>query len=144
MATRTTTTTRSPAQMFALVFGVVYVLVGIAGFFVADSVTGGSADDKLIAFPVNHLHNIVHLLIGGSLIFGSTRHDLARTMNLANGIVLALVAVLGFLSVLTPELLNDRGAADDFLHLATAILAIYFGTAGATTTGAASTSTPAT
>lgn len=135
----TTATTRTPAQMFALVFGVVYTLVGIAGFFVASEFTGGSADDKLIAFPVNHLHNIVHLLIGGSLLFGSTRHDLAKTMNLANGVVLALVAVLGFLGVVTPDLLNDRGVADDFLHLTTAILAIYFGTAGATSTGAAST-----
>ena len=123
--------TRTPAQMFALVFGAIYTLVGIAGFFVASEFTGGVADDKLIAFPVNHLHNIVHLLIGGSLLFGSTRPDLARTMNLANGVVLALVAVLGFVSVLTPDLLNDRGVADDFLHLATGILAIYFGTAGA-------------
>lgn len=134
-----TATSRTPAQMFALVFGVIYALVGVAGFFVASEFTGGSADDKLILFPVNHLHNIIHLLIGGSLIFGSTRADLAKTMNLANGVVLALVAVLGFLGVLTPELINDRGAADDFLHLATAILAIYFGTAGASTTGAAST-----
>ena len=137
----TNASTRTPAQLFGLVFGVVYLLVGIAGFFVASEVTGGSADDKLIAFPVNHLHNIIHLLIGGSLIFGSTRADLAKTMNLANGVVLALVAVLGFLGLeFMQTLINDRGVADDFLHLVTAILAIYFGTAGATAAGAASTS----
>ena len=136
----TAATARTPAQMFGLVFGVVYLLVGIAGFFVASEFTGGSADDKLIAFPVNHLHNIIHLLIGGSLLFGSTRADLARTMNLANGVVLALVAVLGFLGLeFMQTLINDRGAADDFLHLATAILAIYFGTAGAAAKGSAPT-----
>ena len=126
-----TASARTPAQLFALVFGAIYTLVGIAGFFVADEFTGGQASDKLIAFPVNHLHNIIHLLIGGSLLFGSTRADLARTMNLGNGVVLALVAVLGFIGVLTPDLINDRGVADDFLHLGTGILAIYFGTAGA-------------
>ena len=135
----TSASARTPAQTFALVFGAIYTLVGIAGFFVADEFTGGQASDKLIAFPVNHLHNIIHLLIGGSLLFGSTRADLAKTMNLANGVVLALVAVLGFVGVLTPDLINDRGVADDFLHLATAVLAIYFGTAGATGTAARTT-----
>ena len=130
MATSRPVTTRTPAQLFALVFGVVYVLVGVAGFFVADQFTGGQASDKLILFPVNHMHNIVHLLIGGALLFGSTRADLARSVNLIVGIAYALVAILGFLGVITPDLINDRGVADDFLHLATAILAIYFGTAG--------------
>jgi len=120
--------------MFALVFGAVYVLVGILGFFVADQFTGGQEADKLIVFPVNHMHNIVHLLIGGALLYGSTRADLARTVNLVVGIAYALVAVLGFIGVVTPELLNDRGVADDFLHLATAVLAIYFGTAGSDAT----------
>jgi hypothetical protein len=117
--------------MFGLVFGAVYVLVGILGFFVADSFTGGQASDKLILFPVNHMHNIVHLLIGAALLFGSTRADLAKTINLVVGVAYALVAVLGFMGVVTPELINDRGVADDFLHLGTAILAVYFGTAGA-------------
>ena len=127
-----TASARTPAQMFGLVFGVVYVLVGIAGFLVAHSFTGGQASDKLLVFPINHMHNIVHLAIGGALLFGSSRADLARTVNLGVGIVYGLVAVLGFLGVITPQLINDRGVADDFLHLGTAILAIYFGTAGAT------------
>lgn len=141
MATSRPATTRTPGQLFALVFGAVYVLIGIAGFFVADQFTGGQASDKLILFPVNHMHNIVHLLIGGALLFGSTRADLARSVNLIVGIAYALVAVLGFISVVTPELINDRGVADDFLHLATAILAIYFGTAGS---GVASPAAPTT
>lgn len=131
MATTRPATTRTPAQLFGLVFGAVYVLVGIAGFFVASEFTGGQAGDKLIVFPVNHMHNIVHLLIGGALLFGSTRADLAKSVNLIVGVAYALVAVLGFMEVITPDLINDRGVADDFLHLATAILAIYFGTAGA-------------
>jgi tryptophan-rich sensory protein len=133
MATRPAST-RTPAQLFGLVFGVIYVLVGIAGFFVASEFIGEAPDDKLIVFPVNHMHNIVHILIGGALLFGSTRADLAKSVNLIVGIAYALVAVLGFIGVVTPDLINDQGVADDFLHLATAILAIYFGTAGADAT----------
>lgn len=133
MASTGTATTRTPAQLFGLVFGAVYVLVGIAGFFVASEFTGGSADDKLILFPVNHMHNIVHLLIGAALLVGSAKAATAKTVNLVVGVAYALVAVLGFMDVVTPDLINDRGVADDFLHLATAILAIYFGTAGAAT-----------
>ena len=133
MVTRDTRTTsaKTPAQMFGLVFGAVYVLIGIGGFFVADQVTGGQASDKLILFPVNHVHNVVHLVIGGALLFGSSRADMAPKVNLVVGITYAVVAVLGFVNVITPELINDRGVADDFLHLGTAILAIYFGSAGA-------------
>ena len=141
MATAGPARTRTPAQMFGLIFGAAYALVGVAGFFVADQFTGGQASDKLIAFPVNHMHNIVHLLIGGALLFGSTRAELAKSINLIVGIAYALVAVLGFMGVVTPELINDRGVADDFLHLATAILAIYFGTAGATATRPATATT---
>ena len=134
MASTGTATTRTPAQLFGLVFGAVYVLVGIAGFFVASEFIGEAPDDKLIVFPVNHMHNIVHILIGGALLVGSAKAATAKTVNLVVGIAYALVAVLGFMNVVTPDLLNDQGVADDFLHLATAILAIYFGTAGAAST----------
>ncbi|MGH2694973.1 MAG: DUF4383 domain-containing protein, partial [Actinomycetota bacterium] len=55
---------RSPAQLFALVFGVVYLAVGVLGLFFADEFTKGSPDDELIIFRVNHLHNIVHIALG--------------------------------------------------------------------------------
>lgn len=53
--------TRTPAQTFALVFGAVYALVGLAGFLVTgfDNFAGETFDDKLIIFSVNPLHNIV-------------------------------------------------------------------------------------
>jgi hypothetical protein len=133
---------KTPGQLFALIFGVVYLLVGILGFFVAKDFFGGNEADKLIAFPVNHMHNIIHLLIGGALIYGSRTAALAKQINLGVGVVLALVAVLGFIGVLTPDLINDHGVADDFLHLGTAIFALYFGTAGGTEAAPATTPTP--
>lgn len=126
---------RTPGQTFALVFGVIYLLVGIAGFFVATEFTGGSTDDKLIVFPVNHLHNIVHLAIGGVLIAGARTVASAKQANMIIGVVLLLVAVLGFLGLeFMQDLLNihGSGSADNWLHLGTGVLALYFGTQGGT------------
>lgn len=128
-----TAASRTPGQTFALVFGVVYLLVGIAGFFVASEFTGGSTDDKLILFPVNHLHNIVHIAIGGLLIAGARTAAGAKSANTLVGAMLLLVALLGFLGLdFMHDLLNihGSGSADNWLHLATGALALYFGTAG--------------
>lgn len=125
---------RTPAQMFALAFGAVYTFVGILGVFVAGEVTGGSVDDKLILFPVNHLHNVVHLGIGAVWLLASRTHGMAKSVNAAIGAVYLLVALLGFTGIdLMHTLLNIHGSgdADNFLHIASGALALYFGTAGA-------------
>jgi hypothetical protein len=129
----TARTDKTTGQTFALVFGVVYLLVGILGFFAAKKFTGGSMDDKLILFPVNHLHNIVHLAIGALWIYASRTAAMAKQVNTLIGVVYLLVAVLGFLGLgFMHDLLNihGSGSADNFLHLASGALALYFGTAG--------------
>lgn len=118
--------TRTPGQLFALVFGAVYVLIGILGF-IGPLTPGG----KLLGiFGINALHNVVHLAIGALFLWGSTSATMAKTMNLVIGIVYLLVGVLGLLNVLVPTLINNT-AADTGLHLVTGALALYFGTVGA-------------
>lgn len=134
---------KSPAQTFALVFGAVYVLVGIAGFVVTGFGDFATFTDKtLIIFNINPLHNLVHLGIGAAWIFASRDHAMAKQVNLVIGVVYGLVAVLGFLEVeKVAEFLNiyeGSGDPDNFLHLASAAAALYFATAGAEgTSGAA-------
>jgi hypothetical protein len=125
--------TRTPAQMFALVFGAVYLLIGILGFVVTgfDGFAAESYNEKLIVFPVNPLHNLVHIAIGALWLGSSSRHATAKSVNLAVGVVYGLVAVLGFAGVLNFLAIKDAGSADNWLHVASAVLAIYFGTAGA-------------
>ncbi|HWC13724.1 MAG TPA: DUF4383 domain-containing protein [Actinomycetota bacterium] len=128
----TARTGKTPGQTFALVFGAVYVLVGVLGFFVAEEFTGGSPDDKLILFPVNHLHNIVHLAIGAVLLAGSRTVAAAKQANTVVGAGYLLVAVLGFLGLdfmSTLLNINGPGSADNFLHLVSGALALYFGLA---------------
>lgn len=126
--------------MFALAFGIVYLVVGLVGF----AVTGfdnfaAETNEKLIVFAINPLHNIAHIGVGALLLVGSGRHETAKSVNLMVGIVYLLLAILGFAGVLVEDLLNVN-QADNFLHIGTAALALYFGTAGAEMrTGAART-----
>lgn len=118
---------KTPGQLFALVFGAVYVLVGILGF-----IGPLVSDDKLLGiFGVNPLHNIAHLAVGALFLFGSRVPDTAKTVNLVIGVVYGLLGLLGLLGGIIVEDLINNNAADTVLHLATAALALYFGTAGA-------------
>ena len=132
-AARGSSTAKTPAQLFALVFGVVYVLVGIVGFAVTgfDNFAAAKEVEKLILFQINPLHNIVHIAIGALWIGASKTHASAKSTNLLIGVVYGLVALLGFLKVDFAYDLLNLNDADNFLHLASAALALYFGTAGA-------------
>jgi hypothetical protein len=125
--------TRTPAQLFALVFGADDLLIGILGFVVTgfDGFASEVYNEKLFFFPVNPLHNVVHLAVGALWLGASSNHASAKSVNLLIGVVYALVAVLGFAGVLDFLAIEGAGSADNWLHVATSVLAIYFGTAGA-------------
>ena len=127
--------------MFALVFGAVYVLIGVAGFFVTgfDDFAAKDYSEELLIFPVNPLHNIVHIAVGALWLGASARHGSAKSVNMLIGVVYGLVAILGFAGALKFLAIEDAGSADNFLHLATALLALYFGSTGAEATSRAAT-----
>jgi hypothetical protein len=113
------------------VFGGVYLLIGILGFFVAKKITGGDPDHKLLLFSVNHLHNVVHLAVGVAWLASARSLAAAKQASLAIGVGYLLLAGLGFVAQdFMRDLLNIE-MADNFLHLVTGALGVYFGTAGA-------------
>lgn len=140
---RTGMAARTPGQTFALVFGVVYLLIGVAGFFVTgfDDFAAKSYGEKLLLFPVNPLHNIVHIVVGAMWIGGSRTPAGAKSVNLLIGVVYTLVAILGFAGVLNFLAIKDAGSTDNWLHLVSGLLSLGFGTlwAGGTTTTATTT-----
>ena len=132
---RTSDHSWTPVQVFAAVFGAVYVVVGVAGF----QVTGFSGwtshmdgMDKLIVFGVNPLHNAIHLVIGLAWLVGCTSLLWSRRISFAVGVAFALITVAGVANLL--GFLGMTGGLadpDNLLHLATAALALYFATVGA-------------
>ena len=60
----TRTSTRTPAQIAALAFGVVYLVIGLAGWAVTSDFTGIDDDAHLLGFHLNGAHNVVHLALG--------------------------------------------------------------------------------
>ena len=123
--------TRTPAQLFAVTFGAAYLLVGVVAFFATGFKPATGDAGTFIVFPLNAVHNVVHVAIGALLIAGSRTHDSAKQVNLAVGVVYGLVTVLGAAGALEFLNIDDLASPDNFLHLATSALALYFATAGA-------------
>ena len=113
-------------KTLAMVFGAVFLLVGILGF-----VPAATPDGELRGlFHVDTMHNIVHLLSGIAAIAGGmTSEKYAQLYFRVFGSVYALVTVIGFIQKDTVLGLFDINSADNFLHLAlaVAILAVGFG-----------------
>jgi hypothetical protein len=127
------------AQLFALVAGAVYALVGVIGFFATgfDGVTA-NGPDSLLGFDLNIFHNVVHLAIGVGFLIGS-RHPatLCQGIIIGGGLVYILAAVLGFVNEMQILSIDDAVAADNFLHLISGSAAVIFGLIGARQTDSA-------
>jgi hypothetical protein len=126
MARRPDATTRHPAQLLALAIGVVYTLIGIAGFFVTGFDNFAAETDKtLLGFEINPLHNIVHLAIGLAGLALWRRLDTARTYGwlLAAGYGLAFIYGLFAAGNRDSNFLSLNGA-DNILHLVSALAGV--------------------
>ena len=124
----------TPAQRFAAAFGVVYLLVAVAGFLLTGvSDFAGEHHHTLLIFAVNPLHNVIHLVLAVAWLASAPRHRTARLANLVLGVVLGLVTVLGFVGGMGMLGMSGIADPDNFLHLATATLSLYFGSVAAGT-----------
>ncbi len=123
----------APTQLVALAFGVVYTMIGLIGFGVTgfDGWTAQLFSEKLLLFPINPLHNFVHIALGLIWMVSSSRLAAAKQVNTVLGAVLVGVAALGFLGVLKFLAIEGSSSADNYLHLATGLVALFFGTVGA-------------
>jgi hypothetical protein len=123
---------RTPAQLYALVFGVVLFAAGIVGFFYSAAFgTPGKVAPVLGILDVNGWHNVVHLATGGLGLAAMGNAAYARTYALLLGVVYLVVAVWGFVigdgaAILTIVPVNT---ADNILHLAIGVLGLAAGAA---------------
>jgi hypothetical protein len=120
----------SPNRLVAIIFGAVYLLVGVLGFFATAGVDFASTEGGLLLgiFEVNPLHNVAHLLIGAALLIaGLSSVRAAKTANIVVGAVYLLLGIIGFFLVDTPANILALNTPDHFLHLVSALVLLGVG-----------------
>lgn len=126
------------ARYFALIIGIIFISLGFLGFvpnFVQPPPPGAPGMVVSIGygflfgiFPVNILHNLVHLIIGGSGILAYGQERKARFFSQSLTGIYGILAVMGLIPLLnvTFGLIPIYGY-DVGLHAITAAVAAYFG-----------------
>ncbi len=125
-------------RYFALIFGIIYLLVGIMGFIPA-LLTPAPAGSPALAvttlyglllgmFAVNLVHTIVHLIVGLWGILAYRSFDAARTFSKVVAVVFLILFIMGLIpGANTMFGMAPLFGADAWLHLISAIVAGYFG-----------------
>jgi hypothetical protein len=122
----------SLAQRVAPFFGLLYITIGIVGFFV----TGfdnflQNTNETLIGFSINPLHNLVHLLIGIFLIVMATRPHIPVAEGAVMGVGLFYVTafVIGAMAKdnLTIISMYGYGDLENFNHIVNGVALLALG-----------------
>jgi hypothetical protein len=124
--------TTSPNRMLGIIFGAVYLLIGILGFFFTSSTSFVSTQGPLLIglFEINPLHNVVHLVIGAALLIaGLSNARAARGVNTTIGAVYLIVGIIGLFISEGNNPLNILAinSADNVLHFASAVILLAVG-----------------
>ena len=124
-------------RYFALIYGIAFLLVGIAGFIPGlltpleidvHLAVDGNSGYLLGLFPVNLLHNLVHVAFGIGGIAAYRTLPSARLYARVVAIVYAVFAVMGLIPVLSTTFgFVPLYGHDVWLHALLAIIAAYFG-----------------
>jgi hypothetical protein len=125
------------SRNFALIFGIVFLLVGIAGFVpqLVSPPEGGAmnmhGEDTVMLlgmFPVNLYHNLVHILFGLWGLAASRSATGSVTYARGVAIIYAVLTIAGFVPALdTLWGMVPLYGNDVWLHLGLAVVAAYFG-----------------
>ncbi|TMF90162.1 MAG: DUF4383 domain-containing protein [Chloroflexi bacterium] len=123
---------RAVVQTVALIFGVIYFLVGVLGFIgpligTSSFITITQDKHALLGLAdINLLHNLVHLAIGLAGLAAASSVANSRTFCQVVGVILLIVGLLG---VFVGNLFGILPLAgfDIPLHLVTGAVLAYFG-----------------
>jgi hypothetical protein len=125
-------------KTFALVYGIVFLAIGVAGFIPGLTVAHDHPDVAVTGglgllfglFPVNVIHNLIHIAFGAWGLAASRTFVATRSYARSVAIIYVVLAVMGLISV--GNLYTTFGLAplyghDIWLHLLLAAGAAYFG-----------------
>ena len=118
-------------QKLAAVFGVVFIIVAIIGFLAPGGMSMQPTDPATAAkalgiFPVNLLHNIIHLIFGIWGLAASRSWSGSKQFFIIVGVLYALLTIVGFLSPTGFGFVPLAGP-DIWLHCVLAIVMLVIG-----------------
>ena len=112
------------AKTVATIVGVVFIVVGICGFF----------SPNLLGAHLGKAHNVVHLVSGAVSLYLGTKGTLAaaRQFCIVFGLIYGLLGVVGYLVGTGPEHMLDLrylmlGTRDHIIHIVIAVLYLIGG-----------------
>jgi hypothetical protein len=113
-------------QALALAFGVIYLLVGIVGFFITgfSDFFAHNTEEKLLIFEINGMHNVVHIVVGLAGIALSRTLAGARTYGWLLAIGYGAAFVYGLIAIGKDWDFLSINGADNVLHLLTAVVGL--------------------
>ncbi len=118
-------------QVLASLLGLAYVLAGVIGFVYTgfSGVTESDGPKVFGLLGVNPFHNVIHLAIGGYLLYAATRHaTFTEGALLGVGAFYLVAAISGFIYAHIPVIsIVTEGAPDNYLHALTGLAAIFAG-----------------
>lgn len=122
-------------RTFALIFGVVFLAIGILGFGVVPSLLQDAGGEGMKAhgmllglFHVNLAHNIVHLLFGLWGLAASRSASGSVSFFRAVAIIYALLAVMGLFEATRHGFgYVELGDKNVWLHAGLAVVGFFFG-----------------
>jgi len=111
------------AKKSALVFGIIFILVGLLGFIPGHGIVGEGA-----TFETNGLHDIIHLIFGLILLIVALKspHASASTVKWV-GIIYIILAVIGFIQGDSILRIVPVNGADNWLHLVLGVILAAIG-----------------
>ena len=133
-------------RYFALVLGIIFLLIGILGFIPGltvmpethqhDLAVEGPGHGYLLGlFHVNVLHNLIHLLFGVWGIIAYRTFDASRIYSRSVAVIYGVLTIMGLIPGLNTVFgLVPIHGHDVWLHLMIAAAAAYFGFAAAPVT----------
>lgn len=114
------------AKTWAMVFGWIFVIVGVLGF-ITNPIVGMNG-----MFHTDTMHNIIHIIFGAALLWAAySRPSKAAAVMKWEGIIYLILAILGFILVgsSTGSLLGiaEINGADNWLHLVLGLVLVWAG-----------------
>ena len=122
--------TTSPNRVIGLIFGAIFIVIGLVGFTATTGVEFFATNGGLLIgfFEVNLASNLLHLVIGAALFIAALAGaKFSALVNSGAGAVFLLLGLAGLFLVDSPYNFLALNVADNVLHFASAAVLLAVG-----------------